>query len=75
MLVLSRKVDQAFVVGDSIIVRVLAVSGGKVRLGIEAPRDVPIFREELVEHAASKTIVDPFLPLGTNREASLLEEA
>lgn len=60
MLVLSRKVNQAVIVSGSITIRVLAVIGGKVRLGIEAPREMPIFREELIE--AQRTIVDPFLP-------------
>lgn len=47
MLVISRKADQTVVLGDRIVVRILAISGGRVRLGIEAPADVTILRGEL----------------------------
>jgi carbon storage regulator len=47
MLVVSRKRGEAVCIGDDIIVRVLESSGGSVRLGIDAPKQVPILREEL----------------------------
>lgn len=47
MLVLSRKESQRIKVGDSIVVTVVRLSGDKVRLGIEAPRDMVVLREEL----------------------------
>ena len=47
MLVLTRKRTQSIMIGDDIEVSVLAVSGDKVRIGIDAPRDVPIFRKEV----------------------------
>ena len=47
MLVLTRKRNESIVIGDDIEVRVLSVSGEKVRIGIEAPRDVPVFRMEV----------------------------
>lgn len=47
MLVLTRKTNQSIMIGDEIEVSVLAVSGDKVRLGISAPRDVPVFRKEV----------------------------
>jgi len=47
MLVLSRKEQQKVKVGDAIVVTVLKVRGDKVRLGIEAPRDVVVLRDEL----------------------------
>ena len=49
MLVLTRKPAQSIMIGDGIEVQVLSVSGEKVRLGITAPRDVSIFREEVLE--------------------------
>lgn len=49
MLVLTRKIDQAIVIGENVIVRVLDVSGDRVKLGIEAPADVIILRQELRE--------------------------
>lgn len=47
MLVLSRKKNESIVVNDSIIITVVEIRGDKVRLGIEAPRDVPIHRSEI----------------------------
>jgi carbon storage regulator len=49
MLVLSRKNGEAIVIGDGITVTVLAVEGGRVKLGVVAPREVPIHREEIGE--------------------------
>ncbi|MBS0202347.1 MAG: carbon storage regulator CsrA [Planctomycetes bacterium] len=50
MLVLSRKKNESIVVNDSIVITVVEIRGDKVRLGIEAPREVPIHRSEV--HAA-----------------------
>ena len=47
MLVLTRKTNQSIMIGDEIEVSVLAVSRDKIRLGITAPRDVPVFRKEV----------------------------
>ena len=49
MLVLSRKVGQRILIGDKISITVVRVAGGGVRLGIEAPEDLPVIREELKE--------------------------
>jgi carbon storage regulator len=49
MLVLSRKLNESIVIRDDVVVTVLEVSGGKVRLGIDAPADVKIVRSELLE--------------------------
>lgn len=49
MLVLTRKLDQSIMIGDEIEISVLAVSGEKVRIGISAPREVPVFRKEVYE--------------------------
>ncbi len=51
MLVLSRKTDEDIRIGDQIIVRVLGVKDGQVKLGIEAPRSVRVFRGELYVQA------------------------
>jgi carbon storage regulator len=47
MLVLTRKLGEVIRVGDSVTVRVLEVKGNQVRLGVEAPSDVRIYREEV----------------------------
>ncbi len=47
MLVLTRKTNQSIMIGDEVEVSVLAVSRDKIRLGITAPREVPVFRKEV----------------------------
>jgi carbon storage regulator len=47
MLVLTRKGNQSIMIGDDIEVSVLAIMGEKVRIGIDAPRSVPVFRKEV----------------------------
>ena len=47
MLVLTRKTNQSIMIGDDVEVTVLAVSRDKIRLGITAPRDIPVFRKEV----------------------------
>ena len=47
MLVLSRRIGESIVIGNEVVVRVIDVRGDQVRLGIDAPRDVQIHREEV----------------------------
>jgi carbon storage regulator len=47
MLVLTRKPNQSIMIGDDIEVSVLSVVGEKVRIGIQAPQDIPVFRTEI----------------------------
>ncbi len=47
MLVLSRQIDEKIIIGDSIVITVVEIRRGLVRLGIDAPRDVPVHREEV----------------------------
>lgn len=49
MLVLSRKKDEKIIIGDSITLMVVEIRGDKVRLGIEAPRDVTVHRQEVYD--------------------------
>jgi carbon storage regulator len=49
MLVLSRTVTQEIMIGDNIRIMVIEIRDGKVRLGITAPRDVPVHRHEIYE--------------------------
>ena len=49
MLVLSRQKDESIVIGDDIKITIVDVRGDKVRLGIEAPREVPVHRIEVYE--------------------------
>jgi carbon storage regulator len=54
MLVLSRKIGQSIFIGDNIKITVVAVAGNMIRLGIEAPRDVPVYRDEIQALIAGK---------------------
>ena len=62
MLVLSRKADQSIVINKDIVVKIIAIENGVVKLGIDAPSDISIVRNELLEDlkdsniAASKEI-------------------
>jgi carbon storage regulator len=56
MLVLSRKQSQRIKLGDSIVITVVRVAGDKVRLGIDAPRDMLVLRDELEPHEAANEV-------------------
>ena len=49
MLVLSRHRDESIMIGDDIVVTIVDIRGDKVRLGIEAPNDIPVHRQEVYE--------------------------
>ncbi|MCP4506943.1 MAG: carbon storage regulator CsrA [Fuerstiella sp.] len=49
MLVLSRKKSESIVINDDVVVTVIEVRGDKVRLGITAPREIPVHRKEVVD--------------------------
>ena len=59
MLVLSRKLGEKIYIGDNICITVVDIDRGKIRLGIEAPRDVPIYRQELLPLKADATVSGP----------------
>jgi carbon storage regulator len=61
MLVLSRKLGEKIYIGENICITVVDIDRGKIRLGIEAPRDVPIYRQELLplKAAAEGTTATP----------------
>lgn len=54
MLVLSRKLGEKIYISDNICITVVDIDRGKIRLGIEAPRNVPIFRQELIANGAAE---------------------
>jgi carbon storage regulator len=59
MLVLSRKLGEKICIGENICITVVDIDRGKIRLGIEAPRDVPVFRQELLPLKATAATTGP----------------
>jgi carbon storage regulator len=49
MLVLSRQRDESIIIGDNIVVTIVDIRGDKVRLGIDAPSEIPVHRREVFE--------------------------
>jgi carbon storage regulator len=49
MLVLSRQRDESIVIGDNVVITIVDIRGDKVRLGIQAPGEIPVHRQEVYE--------------------------
>jgi len=55
MLVLSRKLGEKIVIGDNIVITVVKIDRNQIRIGIEAPHDVPVYREEIAPQRTGKS--------------------
>lgn len=62
MLILKRKLNESIIIGDSIEVKVTDIQGDSVKLGIEAPRDISVFREELYRQIKDMNIQSSGIP-------------
>jgi carbon storage regulator len=62
MLVLSRKKNESVVIDDRIVLTVVEIRGDKVRLGIEAPREVPVHRKEIYDAIQSERVAGESAP-------------
>ena len=73
MLVLNRKLGESIILGDNIEIRILDITDGKIKIGIEAPRTVSILRKEVYEEVISEnqrsleSQVDIFTLLNTDK--------
>lgn len=54
MLVLTRKIGEGIVIGDDVTITIVEMKGGNVRIGIDAPRDKKIYRQEIFDRIASE---------------------
>jgi carbon storage regulator len=61
MLVLTRRVDESIAIGDSIVLTVLAIEGDRVKLGIAAPRDILILRQEIYQAVQEQAKLEELL--------------
>jgi len=61
MLVISRKVDESLVLGDDIVVTILAIEGDRVKIGITAPRDTIILRQEIYQAVQDQVKIQEML--------------
>ena len=58
MLILTRRVGEILCVGDEVTVTVLGVKGNQVRLGVNAPKDIPVHREEIYKEIQSEASME-----------------
>ncbi len=71
MLVLARKTDESIVIGDNIVVKIISVENGVVKLGIDAPKEVSIIRNELIEEVKESNKAASLEEISENDIASL----
>lgn len=67
MLVISRKVDESVLLGDKIVITVLSIEGDRVKIGINAPRDTIILRQEIYQAVQDQVKIQELLLKKLNR--------
>ena len=69
MLVISRKINESITIGDNIVVTVLAVEGDRIKIGIEAPRELIILRQEIFQAVQEQSKIQEMMAEESKPEA------
>lgn len=56
MLILTRKLNESIIIGDDVVVTIVEIEKGHVRLGVKAPKDIPVHRKEIYERIQEENI-------------------
>ncbi len=75
MLILTRRVGETIVIGDDVIITVLGIKGNQVRIGINAPKDVSVHREEIYQRIQQEKNTTSTAPAATTEAAPKKEES
>lgn len=74
MLVLTRKVEESITIGNHVTVSILEVKGNQVKLGIKAPRDVPVNRTEIFESILNENLNASEAPMDLDRLSATIQK-